>query len=127
MVMLPRLPRLLAMLAFAALALSLVAEAQPVKSVRRTPKVGFKGDAKSLIEDIVTRQAQLKRAFEDVSSQLVNLKGRLENGTTKEQDTAKAIGKALDKAKEQANVAKFEATIRELRKPGAEKDIDAID
>jgi len=128
MFMLPRLPRLLATLAFVALAFSLVAQAQPAKTVRRdTPKVGFKGDAKTLIEDIATRQAQLKRAFEDVSKQLVNLKGRLENGTTKEQDTAKAIGKALDKAKDQANIAKFDATIRELRKPGSERDIDAID
>lgn len=122
--------RLLAALLLPALALAVTARADLSKTApggkddRAVPEV--KGDPRVLIEDTATRQAQLKRAFESFRQRLAILAGRLENGTDKDKEKARALRGALKRASELGTEAKFDALIRDLTRPGADQNIDVL-
>lgn len=121
--------RLLVALGVSILTAAVVAHAEQGKpasggDARAVPEV--KGDPKVLIEDTATRQAQLKRAFESFRQRLAVLAGRLENGTEKDKEKAKALRTALKKASDLGTEAKFDTLIRDLTKPGADQSIDVL-
>ncbi|MGL4553708.1 MAG: hypothetical protein ACRC33_21305, partial [Gemmataceae bacterium] len=122
--------RLLLALALVGLALGLAAHAQdeaaPGKKAAGRELPDLKGNPDILIKDTATRQAQLKRAFESFRSKLGLLASRLENGTDKDKDKAKAIRKALKLASEGNTEARFDSMIRGLLKDKASKDVDAL-
>src|SRR5262245_32550323 len=90
------------------------------------PSNEIKGDPKVLIEDTATRQAALKRAFESFRQRLTVMAGRLENGSDKDKEKAKALKKALKLTSDFGTEAKFDALIRELTKKDADKSIDVL-
>lgn len=124
------LRRFLLALALVGLTLGITAQAQMENksgskdSSRDLPEI--KGNPDILIKDTATRQAQLKRAFESFRSKLALLASRLENGSDKDKDKAKAIRKALKVASDGNTEARFDSMIRGLLKSDASKDIDAL-
>jgi hypothetical protein len=119
--------RFLAALFCTAAAFALAAQAQTTNPARVAAKktvdradTDFKGDPKVVIEDAKTRQAQLQRQFVSFTQKLAILAGRLENGTDKDKEKAKALRAALRLSSDRGVEGRFEAMIRELRSPGAE-------
>lgn len=123
--------RLLTALSLAALVCVVTARADndpkgPKPRNDTRPSNEIKGDTKVLIEDTATRQAALKRAFESFRQRLTIMAGRLENGTDKDKEKAKALKKALKLASDYGTESKFDALIRELNKKDADKSIDVL-
>src|SRR3954452_3243810 len=115
---------LLVMLAFAALTFAVTPlgrqrKTSCEKADRSTPEV--KSNPAVVIPDSAVRQAQLKRAFEAFRQRLTVLAGRLENGSDKDKEKAKALKQALKMASEQGTEAKFDTLIRELNRKGADQ------
>src|SRR5262249_1933198 len=54
------------------------------------------------------------------------LAGRMENGNDKDKEKAKALREVLRKTNEWGTEAKFDALVRELTRPGADKSIDVL-
>src|SRR3954453_4012616 len=101
--------RLLAALAFSALAFLVTAQAQElVKTGKgaRPASPEIKGDPKILVGDAATREAQMKRLFESVRNRLSSLATRLDNGNDKDKEKAKSLRKALKYASDRATGAK---------------------
>lgn len=125
--------RLLTVLALAGLVSVLTARADNEKNPNAKPKpdvratnTDFKGNPKDFVEDSATRQAALKRAFESFRQRLTVMAGRLENGTDKDKEKAKALRKALKMTSDLGTEAKFDSLIRELTKKNADQSIDVL-
>ena len=110
--------RFLAALLCTAAAFALVARAQtPAPSKVAAKKTGdrsdtpFKGDPKELVKDASLRQAQFRQKFVSFTQKLAILAGRLENGTDKDKEKAKALRAALRLAGDRGVEGRFEAMI----------------
>src|SRR5262245_57234526 len=118
--------RLLATLAFAALAFVVTAQAEPDTPKAEKGAAEVKDKSKGQITDAATQQAQLKRAFESFRQRLAILAARMENGSDKDKEKAKALKKALKMASDLGTEGKFDSLIRELTKTGADQSIDIL-
>jgi len=121
--------RLLATLAFVAVAFVVTARAEPDSTKAAKAEKGtteIKGDPKVQIPDAATRQAALKRAFESFRQRLAILAARMENGSDKDKEKAKALRKALKMASDLGTEGKFDSLISELTKTGADQSLDVL-
>lgn len=110
-----------------ALALLLAAAALAGLSLRADTKGKAPADGAAAVADGATRQAALKRSFELFRNRLLTLAARLEASEHKaDRDTAANIRKALKAAGELSTEAKFEALVRGLNAPGADRSLDAL-
>jgi hypothetical protein len=85
-----------------------------------------KADTKAMTDDTAVRQAQLKRQFEQFRLQLALVAGRMENGSAKDREKARALRAALEVASVQGVAGKFEAIIALLTGKGADQDSDVL-
>lgn len=98
--------------------LALAAYAAEPDTAKGTPKVH--------LGDTATRQAQLKRAFENFSTRLTVLAGRLENGPPADKEKAKNLRKALKLIGDQGTAGRFDAVILGLTRKNADESIDTL-
>lgn len=85
-----------------------------------------KANSKEMIEDTATRQAQLKRAFEQFRTKLAVLAGRLDNGTPAEKKKAESLKKALKAISDMGTTGRFDNVITSLTKKNSDVDIDIL-
>ncbi len=119
--------RLLAVLFLTALACGVTVWAdESAKGKKDRAETPLKGDPSILVEDSKTREIQLRRSFEQFRQKLALMANRLENGSDKDKEKAKALRQALKLASEKGTEAKFDSLIRALNTKGADKNLDVL-
>jgi hypothetical protein len=78
------------------------------------------------LDDAAVRQADLKRRFESFRNKLTLLAARLEGGSEKDREKARALRTALKLADERGTDGKFDVLIRSLRGQEAATNADVL-